>query len=177
MQTLGRDWWGNAVVPAPELALVVDPHCLWLLAQHRQPAHADPAATTGAFHEGLWRFDVAELFIAAAQGPRYLEFNLSPHGAWWGAAFSSPRQRDAGFLPPAVLTHTALDAEGWRAALGIPLDVLDREVAFHDGARANATMILGSPAQRFFSMADLGPGEPDFHRPDRFERIAFREIR
>ncbi len=45
------------------------------------------------FVEGLWEHDVAEFFLLDRRRGTYQEYNLSPGGAWWAAAFSAPRVR------------------------------------------------------------------------------------
>jgi len=171
LQDLCRDWHAARIEPPARYGLVEDLRHLWLLAAHDRPGSPHPDAQEGDFQEGLWRHDVAELFIAAEDG-RYLEFNLSPRGAWWMAAFDAPRH--ASPLPhlPAVRTHAAEPAGGgWQAALGIPLEWLRHHIGWGPASRANVTLILESPEQRFLSAADLGGGEPDFHRPDRYPAI------
>lgn len=172
MAELGSDWFGRPVDPPAHFALVRDPQSLWLLAAHGRPARPHPDAGAGEFREGLWQHDVAELFIASAARDAYLEFNLSPLGAWWFSAFRGPRLRDPAIRPPRVRTHAECLADGgWRAALGIPLDFLEATVGPPDTAAMNVTMILESPGQRFLSATALGAGEPDFHRPQRFAHV------
>ena len=47
---------------------------------------------------------------------------------------------------------------------------------FGPQSRANVTFVLNSPEQRFLTAADSGGGEPDFHRPERFPQLVFREM-
>jgi hypothetical protein len=172
MQELCHDWHGQPMDPPARFRLVEDPTHLWLIAGRAKPAKSHPAGNFGAFCEGLWHEDVAELFIAQADGQRYLEFNLSPAGAWWAAAFSAPRVPCSTFdaLPAVRVESRIEDGGGWRAALGIPLDWLQAAIGWGKGSRANVTFILDSPDQRFLSVCDLGGGEPDFHRPHGFSR-------
>jgi hypothetical protein len=177
MTAVSHDWHGNACSPAAEVALVVDPACLWLLARRASPARPDPGARLGDFREGLWQHDVAELFIAAADRQRYLEFNVSPNGAWWFAGFAAPRERIAEHCLPEIRTEAfAHAAGGWAAALGIPLDFLNQHVAWGPDSALNVTLILDSPDQRFLTATDLGHGAPDFHRPERFSAIEWQDL-
>lgn len=41
--------------------------------------------------DGLWRHTCCEVFLGHAGGPDYLEYNLSPSGAWAAYAFSAYR--------------------------------------------------------------------------------------
>lgn len=172
LQEICHDWHGRSIAPPAGFALLEDPVHLWLLACRESPANAHPAGDCGDFQAGLWKYDVAELFIAPAGGVGYLEFNLSPRGAWWVERFCAPRQLRPLDGLPGVVTHAcAAGPCGWRAALGIPLGWLREEVAWGDGVRANVNFILESPQQLFLSACDLGGGEPDFHRPSAFARL------
>lgn len=173
MQELGHDWYGSPMVPPAQFRLVEDPHHLWLIAAHEAAAKPHPKGDCGDFQAELWRHDVAELFIAQADGPHYLEFNLSPRGAWWMACFSGPRQLCPMKDLPEVITHTSVEGAGnddgsWKAVLGIPLDWLRESISWGAGSPLNVAFILKSPDQRFLSTCNLGDGEPDFHRPQRF---------
>lgn len=175
---IARDWEGKTVSPPAAWCLAVDPGRLWFIASHGRPAQLHPQSRPGWFQAELWRHDVAELFLADPATGRYLELNLAPNGAWWSATFTSPRQPDGGDELAGVATHAELAADGsWVAALSVPLDTLRERIHFGDSTTANVAFILGSPAQRFLSATDLGGGVPDFHRPDRFARLDFRDDR
>ena len=177
MATIGQDWHGAACSPPAEWALVADRDCLWLLARHAAPAQSHPDGRPGEFLEGLWQHDVAELFIAAADRMTYLEFNLSPMGAWWFAGFAAPRQRAAVLPLPQVRTEAFTHADGgWASAIGIPLDFLKQHVGWGPDSALNVTFILNSPDQRFLTASDLGDGDPDFHRPGRFSAIEWQDL-
>lgn len=134
---------------------------------------AHPDARPGKYQAELWRYDVAEFFLQSADRQRYLEFNLSPNGAWWSSAFDAPRQPAPGEPAPVpeVITRAHQDAEGWQAAASLPLAWLQKHYGFGAKTTLNATFILNSPAQIFLTAGDLGPGEPDFHRPRAFPAI------
>ena len=122
------------------------------------------------------RFATPELFLSDPASGRYFEFNLAPNGSWWSCEFTAPRVRadDAEIAMPEVATYAEMAADGsWVAAMAIPLHLLKARLDFGTRTRLNVTMILGSPAQRFLSAADLGSGEPDFHQPARFTQASF----
>jgi hypothetical protein len=176
---LGKDLAGGALEPAAGFAVVQDPHRLWFIANHRKPAQIHPLARPGVFQKELWQYDVAELFVTAPDGSRYFEFNLAPNGAWWSCEFTAPRVRaeEIDIAMPEVATFAELAPDGsWVAAMAIPLDLLRARLDFGPESRLNVTMILGTPAQRFISAADLGPGEPDFHQPARFPKVTFAPL-
>lgn len=177
MTAIGRDWHQLASQPPPEWALVADPQRLWLVVRHALASHPHPHAGPGDWREGLWQHDVAELFIAAADRRCYLEFNLSPRGAWWFARFSAARERGPDGARPEARIAAATQGDGnWSAALGISLDFLKQELGWPHGTAANVTFILNSPEQRFFSACNLGAGDPDFHRPQSFRPIDWQDL-
>lgn len=176
---LEKDLAGETLLPAAAYSLVMDPARLWFVASHRAAASLHPDARPGGFLAGLWQYDVAECFIADPESGRYLEFNLAPNGAWWTCEFTAPRVRadEVDIAMPDVATFSELAADGtWVAAMSLPLDLLRARIGFGGTTRANVTMILGSPAQRFLSAADMGPGEPDFHQPERFSEVCFTPL-
>lgn len=177
---LNKDLQGEPVVPPAAFSLVADPNHLWFLANHRKPATLHPKARPGLFQADLWKYDVAELFLADPASGRYFEFNLAPNGAWWTCEFTAPRVRaeETDIAMPEVATFTEMAADGsWLAAMAIPLNLLRARLNFGPDTRANVTMILGSPYQRFLSAADLGNGEPDFHQPGRFPQAVFAPLK
>lgn len=176
---LTKDLRGDALKNPASFSLVTDDRHLWFLASHQQPARIHPQARPGAFHADLWQHDVAELFLADPASGRYFEFNLAPNGAWWSCEHTAPRVRaeEMDIAMPEVATFSDLAPDGgWLVAIAIPLDLLRARLDFGPATRANVTMILESPVQRFLSANDLGPGEPDFHRPDRFSQILFTPL-
>jgi hypothetical protein len=176
---VNRDLAGLQVEPAAGFSLAVDERRLWFLACHRKPAQLHPKARPGLFQAELWRYDVAELFIADPRSGRYLEFNLAPNGAWWSCEFKAPRVREEeiDIAMPEVATFSELAADGsWVAAMALPLDLLKARLDFGIQSTANVTFILNSPEQRFLTAADLGSGEPDFHQPQQFPQVAFAPI-
>ncbi|MEP2774785.1 MAG: hypothetical protein ABJQ29_16525 [Luteolibacter sp.] len=164
------DWHGRPLTPPLAFSLTADSENLWFVATRQSEDCAHPDASPGAFFPELWKYDTAELFLADPQSERYLEFNLAPNGAWWAAEFSSPR-----VLSPSqpdfrnhITTHCGDEPGHWLTALVIPLHFLKETIGFGLTTRANATFILGSPAQTFHSVAKLPGVEPDFHQPAEF---------
>lgn len=174
MLGLEKDWFGAPLQPAAGFCLAMDEKRLWFIAHHRKAANLHPQARPGVFQAELWRHDVAELFISDPVSGRYFEFNLAPNAAWWSCEFTAPRVRaeNTDIVMPEVATFSDMAADGaWVAAMAIPLDLLRARLDFGTETRANVTMILGSPDQKFFTAADLGGGEPDFHLPHRFPAV------
>lgn len=170
----GRDWFGKAVEPLPGYCVAVDPERWWLVAMRRGTARLDPDSRAGGFRGGLWRWDVAELFLGGGDG-RYLELNLAPNGAWWSCGFRGPRVADDEVPLAGVESHAAVAEEGgWLAALSVPRQEVER-VLGGEAERGNVCFIVDEP-QRFVSVSDLGGGEPDFHRPEAFPKLEWREL-
>lgn len=179
MLGLQKDWKGLPVEPPGAFSLATDDRRLWFVAHHRKPADLHPLARPGDFQAGLWKHDVAELFIADPVSGRYFEFNLAPNGGWWSCEFTAPRVREEeiDIAMPDVATFSDMAPDGsWVAAMAIPLDLLKARLDFGSRSRINVSMILGSPDQRFISAMDLGGGEPNFHQPDRFSQVAFAPL-
>jgi hypothetical protein len=179
MLGLEKDWHGCPLHPPAAYSLAMDDRHLWFIAHHRKPAQLHPQARPGMFLAGLWQYDVAELFLADPVSGRYFEFNLSPNGAWWSCEFTAPRVRaEKTDIPmPEIATFSDMDVEGsWLAAMCIPLDLLKSRLDLGAGSKANVTMILESPAQRFITAADLGTGAPDYHQPGLFPEVIFIPI-
>jgi hypothetical protein len=176
---VGKDWHGDVLDPAAGFSLAMDSRYLWFIAHHRKAAALHPQARPGKFQAELWRYDVAELFIADPVSGRYLEFNLAPNAAWWSCEFTAPRVRavEDDIVMPDVATYSDMAADGsWIAAMAMPLDLLRARIDFGVASRANVTFILESPEQRFLTAGNLGEGEPDFHQPDRFPAITFAPL-
>jgi hypothetical protein len=176
---LSKDWNGNPVASPAGFSLAIDDRRLWFIATHRAPASLHPQARPGKFQAGLWQHDVAELFLTSPGGERYFEFNLAPNGAWWSCEFKGPRQREEeeDVVMPEVATFSELAPDGgWVAAMAIPLDLLRARIDFGPRSLGNVTFILGHPAPKSLSATDLGPGEPDFHQPQRFAPLRFSAI-
>lgn len=173
---LSKDWYGREFAPQAAFCVVVDPRMFWFIATHGSAAELHPASRPGRFLPELWKHDVAELFLTDPTTGRYMEFNLSPNGAWWSQVFSAPRVAVGEGPIPGVETFAELAPDGgWVAAMAIPRDFLGSEMNFGESSRLNVCFILGSPEQRFLSAADLGGGEPDFHRPERFSPLVFKD--
>jgi hypothetical protein len=134
-----------------------------------QPAFQDSSVAPGVFHEGLWRFDCGELWLASSVSSRYLEFNLSPSGAWWSCAFSEARVRDTNCAPPQVISSGEVSETGWRACLSVSMSEVRRCLGDDNEPNTNVTLVLGGcpdtdpPLENLLSVVRLK--EVDFHRP------------
>ena len=176
---LEKDWLGNKLDVPAAFSLALDSQRLWFIASHQRAAALHPASRPGRFCTELWKYDVAELWLSHPQSGRYFEFNLAPNGAWWSCEFRGPREREerVEIAMPEVAAFSELAPDGsWVAALALPLPLLKARLDFGPETLANVTFVLESPDQRLLTAADLGGGEPDFHRPAKFRKIVFSKL-
>jgi hypothetical protein len=165
-----RDWFGVAALGPPKWLLTIDDDVLALRGMVASPPICTKQDCESGFIEGLWEADVVELFLSNPRTGFYIEFNLAPRGAWWCCTFDSPRSRCADGAKPieGVQTRAAYTEESWDSMLLVHLKSLPYRLAFDVGSTlANITFCLGRP-QQFITLADLGGGEPDFHRPNKW---------
>jgi hypothetical protein len=116
--------------------------------------------------DGLWEYEVVELFIAGHNG-EYVELELGPHGHSLLLRFAGVRQRARTGVPPTT-THLWGRVDGvvpaWWAEAVIPAAWLPPQPW-----RANAFAIHGNADQRRYLLAHRLPGvQPDFHQPQLF---------
>ena len=170
-QEINSDWFGFPLDPPVQYSLSCDDNGLLFQASHKAPAQLKPTSEEGKFCAELWRFDVAELFIADPIGGTYWEVNLAPNGAWWMCQFRDVRlahEKQPDFA--GVKAEGKCHRDSWNARIRIPKDLFPPL----DTLSYNITFILNSPAQTFHSLAKLPGEEPDFHQPDSFLPLASR---
>ena len=130
-----------------------------------------PGSKPGDFREGLWSYDVVEVFLADSQSTRYEEFNFAPNGAWWWSAFSDYRVRDSsgGINRPQPEIVCGSDSIGWFVTVSINFVELQVDFRANSGERMNVCAIIGGLGVReHFSAASLDLQKPDFHRTEHF---------
>ena len=167
---LDKDWFGAPVAARPSFELKCADGFVTLRA-HVAKAPLVVPGDTGGFVEGLWEGDCAELFLSNPETGYYVEFNLSPQGAWWCCGFSARRTREAsGPRELAGVTTTGETfSDRWSAGIRIPVASLPAELAFGTATtRGNVTFCLGNDPQRYLTFVDLGGGKPDFHLPEKW---------
>ena len=170
---ISADWHGRRLDPPAAFTLAADKSTLWFVATRQAPAATHPEAVPGAFTAGLWKHDVAELFIADVDGS-YLEFNLAANGAWWACKFASARDPfpcQPDFVDSVTTYWDSSEPGSWLAALAVPVAFLQQHIGFGLESRANVAFILNSPDQTFHSAAKLPGAAPDFHQPQAFQRL------
>jgi len=174
---LTKDWHGQTLQPPLAFSLASDSENFWFLAARQSPSTPHPDAQAGSFFEGLWESDVAELFLADPESGAYLEINLAPNGAFWGAQFDAPRVRSLlqPDFPSIITSYWESEMENsWLSAVSIPICEIQNIISSYPNGSANVTAILNSPQQSFHSATKLPGKDPDFHQPCSFTRLEFR---
>lgn len=116
------------------------------------------------FIEGLWKRDIAELFIGNRITGEYQEFNIAPSSAWWSEFFNSYRQR-AG-LPinsSGLIVDSEIQSNCWIATLiidtkSLMLPIDDNNFVY------NICVISGSNPRHYLCSQKPLDETPDFHR-------------
>lgn len=176
-QVLDTEWYGQKLIPPFLFRFEQSDEGLIFRARRAAAASVHPQAGCGQFHEDLWKYDTAEFFFAAADGSKYLEFNLNPVGAWWCRVFSAPRVPHADFADfcPSVRAGGINACRSWECEACLPNEALAALGIDLNDCRLAATAILGSPEQLFLTTATDISGEPDFHRPQAWEMASVSE--
>lgn len=167
-ENVSRDWFKRTLDIPVKYHFALNQHDFYFSVSRQTKAVIHPDAQPGEFQSELWKYDVAEFFIAPEDrsATEYLEFNLAPNGSWWSCFFKQPRVPAQCKPLQGVRTEALLDEEKWSVQAAIPRN----QIPWLGSARCllNAAFILDSPEQRFLTVADLGNGAPDFHRPQDF---------
>jgi len=162
---IGTDWRGVGL-DSDEIATVgvsIDTQRLTLSIDSPYAGDPRPPGAPGPT-EGLWEYEVVELFLANRDSERYLEIEVSPHGHYLILTFDGIRNR--------VGTHSAecstqITNDRWHGVIH-----LDAALVPSLPLRANAYRICGTESDRRYLAAYPVPGEePDFHRLDRFRDL------
>ncbi len=171
-----EDWFGTTLEEPCTFSLAKDSEFLWFISIFPHTANIHPSASPGLFTPELWKYDVAELFLANPSTGEYLEFNLTANGAWWASKFSSIRKPTAQQpdFTSHIRSHQDLsDTHHSVVGLQVPLKFLKKEIDFGLATAANITVICDSPSHRYLSASKLPGAQPDFHQPTNFTTASF----
>lgn len=164
---INTDWFGES---CPEVTFSLDQDIDIHFSANIPKSNCDQSnAIVGQYTEGLWEYDVAELFIYNPQTEHYVEINIAPNGAWWLMSFDSPRQRSL----TACIDESALSPEinnselSWYCYVVIPSQLIHSLIGKGD-YRYNICFILGDKPRYYLSSNKLNSIQPDFHRPQDF---------
>ena len=119
-----------------------------------------PEEAVRARTDGLWQATCFEAFVRTAGG--YVEYNLSPSGAWAAYRFDGYREgmRDLEMPAPFIVTRSAPGQFVLTADVTLPEDAVE--------AAGLAAVIRGvDGAIGYWALAHPSD-KPDFHHPDSF---------
>jgi len=125
--------------------------------------HIPIEAAIGTRVEGLWNFDVVELFLVGP-GHQYLEIELGAGGHFLVLGFDRIRHRSkdhANFQP--VLQFHKTQQKTWVSELTIPWKIIPENLR-----AVNAFMIASG---QFLAYSQLPGDKPDFHQPDFYPTV------
>ena len=123
----------------------------------------------GDFVEGLWEYDVAELFVRDARGA-YQEFNVSPTGAWWSMTHTEYRVRSNDSRPARCLSVTTKVFDGqWEVVAAFERKSL--QVPVEEGSLLHVTGIHYAAKPIYLSSNPPHDLAPDFHHPSCFSAV------
>lgn len=128
------------------------------------PSSQSPTAPAGSRVDGLWQYNVVELFLVGVND-QYLEIELSESGHWLVLGFESVRKRSHAyedFIPE--FTHS-IDANygTWESSILIPWSIIPENLS-----RMNAFSIIEGQYLALNSVPGL---EPDFHQPSTYPLV------
>lgn len=185
------DWYGKEIAQPIESKLSFDRRSIELGFRRHAPAVLHPKAQPGNFVEGLWEYDVIELFLATSANS-YLEINLAPNGSWWAMQFVGHRRPAIRQPKVELLAHShSLQCGRFEclARFCIPeLEVVPRvgnlcgivtnEIATKNQTRATGPSATGPSTKRpsatrcYFSLHQPPEGSKlDFHNPELFRPL------
>lgn len=153
-------WDRQPLAPADQLhwTLTWTPEFLEVDVEAGYYADPPPIAAPGSC-EGLWEFEVAELFLVGP-GHRYLELELGPHGHHLLLHLEGIRRRVA--VVENVDYRATILGDRWRGSARLPRAILPDPIVAY-----NTFAIHGSP-RVYLAHHPVGGERPDFHRVDAF---------
>jgi hypothetical protein len=168
-QSLSSSWDATPIVYPFSWSLALDPTTLWFFCSLPGGGHVKSAAARGDFVEGLWEYDVAELFVRDAHGS-YQEFNLAPNGAWWSMTHSEYRVRRDESRPATCLSVTTNVLDGcWDVVAAF--DRRSLQVPLEEGSLVHVTGIHYAAQPIYLSSRPPRDIAPDFHHPSCFSPV------
>jgi len=159
-----NDWQGKMLKPRETVFIKLKLLPTGLEVEIQAPYFADPEplAPPGSC-DGLWDYEVVELFIA--HGDQYTELELGPHGHYLLLQLKGIRKA---LTRNSQLTyHWEKSQEIWSGKTLIPIELLPPEPWTF-----NAYAIHGVDEERTYAALFAVPGdEPDFHRLHCFQNL------
>jgi len=160
------EWHGGAVGPEHWITIHMLDMEPGIQLRITAPFYGDPAPPTTPVGptDGLWEFEVVEVFIAGP-GEQYLEIELSPTGHYLVLELNGIRRPVRTLLP--IDFRAEVVGDQWTGVANIPQDLLPS-----GPLRFNATAIHGAGTARTYLSAVPLPGpQPDFHQVNCFRAL------
>jgi hypothetical protein len=169
------DWFGMPIRPSLDFYLAANSESIFFGGARNAKPAINPNLAAGSFHEGLWQWDVVELFWGNTNDNSYQEFNLSPNGSWWSAHFNNYRERNANFIVSSdINTKAEYSDEKWFSMMEIPIKSLLRGSTKIEHSIIHLSAILSSGTKKIYiSSGQRRDGKPDFHLSSCFRSIRF----
>lgn len=173
--TIDHDWNGERLdTPHATVTLTAEVTALRIEVDARYHGDPPPGAPPGPT-EGLWQFEVVEVFLAGAPGDdgsvAYTEIELGPHGHHLVLRLEGVRKIAQSRL--AIDFAARIDAGRWHGVASVPWSLLP-----HGPLTGNAYAIHGVGTARRHLAAFPVPGPaPDFHQPARFRPLGIEQPR
>ena len=160
---VGFTWDGSSVADDERVSVRIDGEPDALVISVDAPLHRDPPPPgTGSF-DGLWDYEVVELFLVGA-GEDYVELEFGPHGHFLVLRLHGARNAVERSLP--IVYAATIAGDRWRGVARVP-----RRLVPAGPHRANAFAIHGVRARRYLCATPLPGPHPDFHQPGRFPPV------
>jgi hypothetical protein len=153
--------WDGAPVPAEEVAtMTLEVAGTNLSVEVSAPFHGDPPPQAPAGStDGLWNYELVELFLFA-DGERYLELELGPHGHHLVLLFTGVRQVLRRIESVDYRARVELERRRWHGRLDLPIHLVPKWTS-----HLNAHALHGEgAARRYLSAWPSSGARPDFHR-------------
>jgi len=176
----GADWQGKNDDPEleTEIRILWDPKTLYLrfICRYRELfVFADSGPDERRDH--LWDRDVAEAFLQPppAVGKNYKEFEVAPNGMWIDLDISRAGLAD---LKSGLTRSVHVDEQQkiWIAELAIPMKALTTHFDPAQPWHANFYRVEGKVEPRkYMAWQPTHTAEPNFHVPEKFGTLNFRE--
>lgn len=123
-----------------------------------------PDAPNDSRVDGLWEYDVVELFFVGDDGT-YTEIEIGAGGNYLVLQFDGIRHRSNDFAGREFdHRHSAATPGTWQTAMTIPWDALPKNIT-----KMNAFVIANG---QHLAMSPVPGAEPDFHQPDTYPTVS-----
>jgi hypothetical protein len=172
INTLHKNWFGAPVSEPIQFTIELEPESLCVTVATSKLPTTHPLDGKQPFVEGLWEFDVFELFIRSKGSSSYTEINLAPSGSWWACQFTEYRKRaEIQLIVQSKIGFESKLEKGWHATYRIPYQAISLPPAanwLEMQVQATAIQHYGQ-SQQFLAWNVPLDREPDFHFLDHLE--------